>query len=192
MQDKSTFCHNCNHNNVLTEKSNRVEWTEKIKQHQSNNKLFTFHSHYSKDVSPFNATQENKKSFLVPYLTFSEDQIQLEILRTLIKQDNKGNHYLQYVLGVELLNKKWTFNRRWKDFNELHNILSQLFPENFLPQFIPGKLSMSEHLGRQQEIESRRSALEEYTRQLLNLSQIRNSRIMQKFLKVNKEYVPFL
>jgi len=116
----------------------------------------------------------------------------LEILRTLIKQDNRGKNYVEYMLEVNLPDKKWSFNRRWKDFNELHNILSHLFTTTSLPDFTPGQLRIEDHLLGKKEIEARRERLEEYARNLLSVDQIRNSRIMQKFLKINKEYVPFL
>jgi hypothetical protein len=93
---------------------------------------------------------------------------------------------------VVLLGKKWTFSRRWKDFNELHNILSHLFPIDLLPDFSPGQFSINLLQSRKEEIEARRARIEGYARKLLAVGEVRNSRIMQKFLKINKEYVPFL
>lgn len=57
-----------------------------------NSKLFSF---CPKEVTPFNFGEEStKKAFLVPYLTIELDQINVEIVRTLVKQDNKGMNYL--------------------------------------------------------------------------------------------------
>ena len=62
-----------------------------------------------------------------------------------------------------------------------------------LPEFSPGKLLISDHLlGRKDEIESRRARLESYIRSLIGIGAVRNSRIVQKFVKINKEYIPYL
>lgn len=60
-----------------------------------------------------------------------------------------------------LNDKRWIFNRRWKDFNELHNILNQLFPEEMLPEFTPGKMTSKDQLvTKKEDIEIRRGQLE--------------------------------
>jgi hypothetical protein len=68
------------------------------------------------------------KSFYVPYIILNDPTVMnVEIIRTLIKQDTKLNNYIEYVLEVVIMEKRWIFNRKWKDFNELHSILTSLF-----------------------------------------------------------------
>lgn len=117
----------------------------------------------------------------------------VEIIRTLIKQDHKFNNFIEYVLEVVIMERRWTFNRKWKDFNELHSILTNLFDSAKLPAFASVQLGLRSSLDmHKEEVEERRRNLEEYLRKLLEIEPIRNSRIMQKFLKINKEYVPTL
>lgn len=70
----------------------------------------------------------------------------VEIIRTLIKQDSRLNNYIEYVLEVVILEKRWMFNRKWKDFNELHGILTTLFQHIALPEFPNTQLGVKTHL----------------------------------------------
>jgi hypothetical protein len=87
------------------------------------------------------------KSFYVPYIIVSDASIMnVEIIRTLIKQDSRLNNYIEYVLEVVILEKRWMFNRKWKDFNELHGILTTLFQHITLPDFPNTHLGVKTHL----------------------------------------------
>ena len=44
-------------------------------------------------------------------------------------------------------------------------------------------------MNRNEDVEFRRGRLEGYLRELLGVDCVRNSRIMQKFIKINKEYI---
>jgi hypothetical protein len=84
----------------------------------------------------------------------------VEIVKTLIKQDNKFNNYIEYVIEVVIMERRWVFNRKWKDFNELHSILTSLF-DHRLPQFANAQLGLKNGLGvHKEEVEERRKNLE--------------------------------
>jgi hypothetical protein len=102
------------------------------------------------------------KSFYVPYIILSDAGIMnVEIIRTLIKQDSRLNNYIEYVLEVVILEKRWMFNRKWKDFNELHGILTSLFHQVVLPDFPNTQLGVKTHLEvHKEEVEARRQRLE--------------------------------
>lgn len=86
--------------------------------------------------------------------------INVEIIRTLIKQDSKSNNYIEYVLEVVLMKRRWQFNRRWKDFNELHSILTSLFQKTSLPPFPNAVVGLVNNPNLQkEEIEERRKKL---------------------------------
>jgi hypothetical protein len=44
------------------------------------------------------------------------------------------------------MEKRWIFNRKWKDFNELHSILTSLFHQTPLPEFANAQLGLKTHL----------------------------------------------
>ncbi len=95
------------------------------------------------------------------------------------------------MIDVNLLGQKWTVNRKFKDFSELHSILVMMFQTTNLPdcKVISGPLTASDFNGNKKEgVEQRRRQLETYIHDLIEIEGIRNSRIMQKFLKINKEY----
>lgn len=84
----------------------------------------------------------------------------VEIIRTLIKQDSRLNNYIEYVLEVVIFEKRWMFNRKWKDFNELHGILASLFQHIALPEFPNAQLGVKTHLEvHKDEVEARRQKL---------------------------------
>jgi hypothetical protein len=64
----------------------------------------------------------------------------------LIKHDSRLNNYIEYVLEVVIMEKRWVFNRKWKDFNELHSILKSLFHHTALPEFANTQLGLTTHL----------------------------------------------
>ena len=120
-------------------------------------------------------------------------------MRTLIKEDSRRNNYIEYVIEVSLLGQKWALNRKFKDFSELHSILVMMFQNERLPEcrsiIGPNKLegrpqmtSDSNSGSRKEVVEQRRRELENYLLELVQVENIRNSRILQKFLKINKEY----
>jgi len=61
------------------------------------------------------------------------EYIHAKIVRTLIKEDSKKNNYIEYVIDINLLGQKWTVNRKFKDFSELHSILVMMFQRLPLP-----------------------------------------------------------
>ena len=66
------------------------------------------------------------------------------------------------------MKKRWQFNRRWKDFNELHSILSSLFQTITLPSFPNTVVGLGNNSNLQkEEIEERRKKLEMYLRKVL-------------------------
>ncbi len=80
-------------------------------------------------------------------------------------------------------------NRKFKDFSELHSILVMMFQNYTLPdcKVIIGPLTQSDFHGSKKEVvEQRRRQLEGYLHELVTMDCVRNSRIMQKFLKINK------
>jgi hypothetical protein len=97
----------------------------------------------------------------VPYIILSDPQVMnVEIIKTLIKQDNKFNNYTEYVIEVVIMERRWVFNRKWKDFNELHSILTSLFDQS-LPQFANAQLGLKNGLEiYKEEVEERRKKLE--------------------------------
>jgi hypothetical protein len=53
------------------------------------------------------------------------------------------------------------FNRKWKDFNELHGIMTSLFQQITLPEFPNAQLGVKTHLEvHKEEVEARRQKLE--------------------------------
>ena len=58
------------------------------------------------------------KAFYVPYIMLHDTSMMgVEIIKTLIKQDHRLNNYIEYVLEVVIMEQRWVFNRKWKDFN---------------------------------------------------------------------------
>lgn len=66
------------------------------------------------------------------------------------------------------MERRWTFNRKWKDFNELHSILTNLFDGTQLPAFANAQFGLRNNIDlHKEEVEERRGNLEEYLRKLL-------------------------
>ena len=88
-----------------------------------------------------------------------------------------------------MLGQKWIVNRKFKDFLELSNILTMMFHNVNLPECEsianPKPIDNSQN-NRKEVVEQRRRELEDFIGCLLEQECVRNSRIMQKFLKINK------
>lgn len=146
----------------------------------------------SSDKFAFSTNKVESSSFYVPYVLIQESShLSARIAKTLIKEDSKRNNYIEYVIHVDLLGQRWAVNRKFKDFSELHSILVMMFQPEGLPdcRAITGPLSPADANSSKKEIvEQRRKQLENYLSELIGVESIRNSRIVQKFLKINKEY----
>jgi hypothetical protein len=117
----------------------------------------------------------------------------VEVSKTLIKEDSQQRNYIEYTLDVKLHQSMWSLNRKYKDFCELHDLLLIMFPKMGFPESsnVMKNSLLTAALGgstssRKVIVEEKRKMLEEYIKDLLCVSEIRNTRIMQKFLKINK------
>lgn len=136
------------------------------------------------------ASKIESSSLYVPYvLIHKSEYLSSKIVRTLIKEDSKRNNYIEYVIDVSLQGQKWSLNRKFKDFSELYSILIMMFQDERLPECksIVGPLKLNDsNANRKEIVEQRRRELENYLCELIQNECIRNSRILQKFFKINK------
>lgn len=74
------------------------------------------------------APHQPKASFFTPYIIIPKGTLAVDIEKTLIKEDQQHRNYIEYIIKVTLKHSKWTINRKYKDFCELHDILMIMLP----------------------------------------------------------------
>ena len=94
---------------------------------------------------------------------------------------------------MSLRNSKWVINRKYKDFCELHDILLIMLPELDFPDSsalikIGMLANVTNNVNKKNIVEERRKTLQSYLTEIIDLDEVRNTRILQKFLKINQEY----
>jgi hypothetical protein len=106
---------------------------------------------------------------------------------------------LEFIIQVSLNDKTWLIRRKLKDFVELNKIVTIMFGsqqidwKNDKEFAVNAKLRALELNFQGLPCEERgrkvKSELEKFLNELNGLEQVRNSRIFQKFVKINKEYI---
>lgn len=121
--------------------------------------------------------------------------IQVSISQTSVRENPENSKpYTEYLIQVNTNNFKWNVMRKYKSFCELHQAILTTFPGLKPPTAASNILGFSMDMNtvlsnrRTTLIEDRRKALQQYLRDLLRIDLIRSSRILRKFLEMDKYY----
>jgi hypothetical protein len=106
---------------------------------------------------------------------------------------------LEFIIQVSLNDKTWLIRRKLKDFVELNKIITIMFGSQQMDWKKDQQIAVNAQLrtleikcsGFSSEESGRKlkGELEKFVNELNGLDQVRNSRIFQKFVKINKEYL---
>ena len=89
-----------------------------------------FHWHYNNSSSNNNKRNNYTTS---PLPNFNPEKMKIKIIKGRIRKDKAGKPYLEYIIEINYLNKKWQINKRFNQFTNLYkNIKSKGGPK--LPQ----------------------------------------------------------
>ena len=114
-------------------------------------------------------------------------EIKLSITQTLIKEDEQTKKpYTEYVIQIKTEGKKWTINRRYKQFWALHNSLQKNYPTVEFPKSanIFWNKSLSD-IRKNAVVDSRRKLLQNYINDVSSIPVIRASSKFNSFLDIH-------
>lgn len=121
--------------------------------------------------------------------------IQLSISQTTVRENPENSKpYTEYLIQINTNNFKWNVLRKYKAFCELHQAIVTTFPGLKPPSAASNILGFSLDMNtvlsnrRTTLIEDRRKALQQYLRDLLKVDLIKSSRVLRKFLEIDKYY----
>ena len=82
-----------------------------------NKKENIFHSHYNNSSSNNNKRNNYSTS---PLPNFNPGKMKIKIIKGRIRKDKTGKPYLEYIIEINYLNKKWQINKRFNQFTNLY------------------------------------------------------------------------
>lgn len=97
-----------------------------------------------------------------------------------------NDSFVCYVIQVNDGAKNYTIFRRFKQFSDLHSALKKKYPEVVFPEF-PSRTLWKKYS--KEFIESRKSVLENYIKQIALSETIRNSEEFKTFLTASFEVI---
>ena len=94
------------------------------------------HSHYNNNSTSNTNNNKRNNYSTSPLPTFNPGKMKLKIIKGRIRKDKSGKPYLEYIIEINYLNKKWQINRRFNQFTNLYkNIKLNADQEGYkLPQ----------------------------------------------------------
>jgi hypothetical protein len=114
----------------------------------------------------------------------SKFDINLKIINTSVCEENNFpfSKFIQYTIKINTNDKHWQIYRRYKNFHDLHNKLSNKKVSN-LPKLPPKKLFPSE-----KELTERKQKLQKYLNILLTREDAYKHNEIFEFIEMEKEH----
>ncbi len=170
---------NIEDNNNLLNKQN--EENEK-----DNNNLISNAFSYQKPISQFNTfkninlqTPKEKKS----------NKLQVKIKNTMLKKDEYGKPYLDYICEVKYNDKEWKLLKKFNQFVFFHNSIKNLFKDTIqLPKTGSLFTNINEMTGNSFH-ENKINQLDNYINELIEIDEVLNSVPFKNFFELDEEHI---
>ena len=78
------------------------------------------HSYYANNNNSSNNNNKRNNYSISPISTFNPAKMKLKIIKGRIRKDKAGKPYLEYIIEINYLNKKWQINKRFNQFTNLY------------------------------------------------------------------------
>ena len=76
------------------------------------------HSYYANNNNSSNNNNKRNNYSISPISTFNPAKMKLKIIKGRIRKDKAGKPYLEYIIEINYLNKKWQINKRFNQFTK--------------------------------------------------------------------------
>ena len=109
-------------NNYITKVDNNKKNNISISNNSTSKVTHLNHSNYSSNIS--NNTTKNYSISPIP--NFNPKQLKIKIVKGRIRKDKTGKPYLEYIIELNHLNKKWVINKRFSQFTNFYKNLKKM------------------------------------------------------------------
>ena len=116
------------------------------------------------------------------------EKLKIKIIKGLLKNDELGKPFLEYILDVNYNNQNWRIYKRFNQFANLYKTIKNLFkgsikmpPSSNIFVDFKGNLTGSFH-------ENKIQQLEKFIKDLSEINAVNNSNIFKKFLEFNQNF----
>ena len=153
---------------------------------KDNNNLISNAFSYQKPISQFNTfkninlqTPKEKKS----------NKIQVKIKNTMLKKDEYGKPYLDYICEVKYNDKEWKLLKKFNQFVFFHNSIKNLFKDTIqLPKTGSLFTNINEMTGNSFH-ENKINQLDNYINELIEIDEVLNSVPFKNFFELDEEHI---
>ena len=116
---KNTKNQNINENIINNVSINNITNKSRINKINSIN-----HSHYSNSNITNSNVRNNRSNYSTsPLPNFNPQKMKIKIIKGRIRKDKTGKPYLEYIIEIIYINKKWQINKRFNQFTNLYKNL---------------------------------------------------------------------
>ncbi len=153
---------------------------------KDNNNLISNAFSYQKPISQFNTfkninlqTPKEKKS----------NKLQVKIKNTMLKKDEYGKPYLDYICEVKYNDKEWKLLKKFNQFVFFHNSIKNLFKDTIqLPKTGSLFTNINEMTGNSFH-ENKINQLDNYINELIEIDEVLNSVPFKNFFELDEEHI---
>ena len=133
------------------------------------------------NVNKINGMEENK-------FIFNPEKLKIKILKEILKNDELGKPYLEYIIDINYNTQNWRINKRFNQFANLYKTIKSLFKgvirmptsSNIFVNF-GGNFNGSFHKNKKQQ-------LEKFIKDLSEIEVVNSSKIFRKFLEFDQNF----
>ena len=178
LNSKSFQCNYCEKFYVLDNFKEHFNKCKEAPNIINNNKIISDNNIY---INKNNATEENK-------FIFNPEKLKIKILKEILKNDELGKPYLEYIIDINYNTQNWRINKRFNQFAQLYKTIKNLFKgiiqmplsSNIFVNF-GGNFNGSFHKNKKQQ-------LERFIKDLSEIETVNSSKIFRKFLEFDQNF----
>ena len=178
LNSKSFQCNYCEKFYVLDNFKEHFNKCKEAPNIINNNKIIIDNNMY---INKNNATEENK-------FIFNPEKLKIKILKEILKNDELGKPYLEYIIDINYNTQNWRINKRFNQFAQLYKTIKNLFKgiiqmplsSNIFVNF-GGNFNGSFHKNKKQQ-------LERFIKDLSEIETVNSSKIFRKFLEFDQNF----
>ena len=171
----------CNHCEKLYAYDNFKDHYNKCKETPNINKKNQNIGDNNMHMNKNNGFEENK-------FIFNPEKLKIKILKEILKNDELGKPYLEYIIDINYNTQNWRINKRFNQFAQLYKTIKSLFKgviqmpvsSNIFVNF-GGNFNGSFHKNKKQQ-------LERFIKDLSEIEIVNSSKIFRKFLEFDQNF----
>ena len=165
---------------------NNISLNKQNDENEKNDNLISNAFSYQKPISQFNTFKNVKLKTPQEKKT---NKLQIKIINSMLKKDEYGRPYLDYICEVKYNDKEWKILKKFNQFALLHNAIKNLFKDTFqLPKTGSLFTNINDMTGNAFH-ENKINQLDKYINELIEIDEVSNSVPFKNFFELDEEHI---